>query len=652
MDWTHLWHNALHWVTLHPVVAYLAVFLIALSESLALVGLLVPGTVIMIGIGAVVGSGVLSLKTTLLAAMLGAVAGDGISYWLGRRYHQGLKTLWPFRRYPLIFSRGEEFFHKHGGKSIFIGRFVGPVRPIIPVIAGMMDMPASRFLLVNVLSAVGWACAYLIPGVLLGGSLTLIGSVSARLSLLLLLVGLLLWLTFWLCRRAFALLSRLGPSGERLLLPVLSLVLVSAGWLFLGVLEDLLTLDPLVRADQEIFHFLQSLRTPWGDRILVAVTEMGDSQVILLVMATVLVALCLQRRLRAAGYWLVAVGGGAGMVQMIKWLMHRPRPIEIYQGVSSWSFPSSHTSMSVVLYGFLAILLVRGFDHRWRWFPFAIAIVISLLIAFSRLYLGAHWLSDILGGLSLGWAWVTFLGIFYLRRATVQVSRPLLLISLGLALSVAGAWHVSSRHTYDLSRYRTSLPLQSLSAKDWVRKDWRSLPGWRIDLGGEFEQPLTVQWVGNPERLASLLTKQGWRSFTGNEFKLLLNLFLPGVGVERLPLLPQFENGREERLLMALNRGQQRLVLRLWSTEFRLAETGQPLWVGTVESERTLSLADLMTIPKGDGDYDEALQSFKSAILPTIQGITVRRSDADLKGARAWDGRTLLAGEPFPDSQR
>lgn len=645
MDWLNLWHTALHWVSLHPELAYVGVFLVALSESLAMVGLLVPGTVMMIGIGAIVGGGVLSLKITLAVAMAGAVAGDGVSYWLGRHYHQGLKALWPFRKYPQLLVRGEEFFRRHGGKSVLLGRFVGPVRPVVPVIAGMLDMPAGRFVLVNVLSAAGWAFAYLIPGVLLGGSLTVISAVSTRLSLLLLLLLVLLWLAFWLCRQIFVWLGKLGPKGEQLLLPVLCLALFLAGWLFLGVLEDLVNLDPLVRADQAIYQFLQTLRTPWGDHTLVAVTELGDGPVTLLIAAVVFSVLLLQRKLRAAGYWLIAVSGGMGLVELFKWALHRPRPIAIYEGVSSWGFPSGHSTMSVVLYGFLAILAVRGFNSRWRWLPFAMAIGLSLLIAFSRIYLGAHWLSDVLGGLSLGWAWVTFLGIFYLRRSKDESPKGILLLSVTLALLLFGGWHIHSRHALDLARYQVRLPVQTLSARSWLHSDWQQLPVFRVDLAGETEQPLTVQWAGDPETLAKRLTGKGWVQVAGDDFRKWLNLFVSNVGIDKLPVLPQLENGQQERLLMVLNQGAQRLVLRLWPTSFRLEEADQLLWVGTLESERPVSLADLLTIPRGLADYSEALQALTRALPQRVLGQVVRRSEPQAEGVSGWDGRVLLAAD-------
>ena len=111
----------------HMVLAYGSVFLVAFSESLALVGLIVPGTMIMFGIGAIISAGGLELVHVLVLAAAGAIAGDGISYWLGRHCRDGLKQVWPFSRYSDLFARGEVFFRRHGGKSILTGRFFGPV---------------------------------------------------------------------------------------------------------------------------------------------------------------------------------------------------------------------------------------------------------------------------------------------------------------------------------------------------------------------------------------------------------------------------------------------------------------------------------------------------------------------------------------------
>ncbi|MDD4392784.1 MAG: DedA family protein, partial [Desulfobacterales bacterium] len=196
----------------YPKIAYGVVFLISLSESLAFVGILIPGTVLMLGIGVLIATGYLSLKPTIVLAVAGAIAGDGISYWLGRHYHQRLRDLWPFRKHPMMLARGEAFFNRHGGKSILMGRFIGPIRPVIPIVAGMLDMKPSRFIPVNILSGVGWAFAYVLPGVFFGTSLAVVRDVSTRLVVLLFLVAVVLWLAVTLFRRLFFFLAVKGAT--------------------------------------------------------------------------------------------------------------------------------------------------------------------------------------------------------------------------------------------------------------------------------------------------------------------------------------------------------------------------------------------------------------------------------------------------------
>jgi len=201
----------LAFITHHPALAYGAIFLISLSESLALVGLIVPGTVIMFGVGAIVATGSLGLKLVLLLAAVGAVAGDGISYWLGRHYREELRRIWPFARYPAMLKNGEAFFHRHGGKSVLFGRFVGPLRPVIPVVAGMLGMGALHFSIVNVLSAIGWALVYILPGVFFGTSLAIAGAVSTRLAVLIFILLAGIWGFIWLSRKLVSLLEHKGP---------------------------------------------------------------------------------------------------------------------------------------------------------------------------------------------------------------------------------------------------------------------------------------------------------------------------------------------------------------------------------------------------------------------------------------------------------
>ena len=144
----------LNWIAINQSWAYIIVAVIAFGESLAIVGLIVPGAFLLFGIGGLIGLGQLEVWPTLISAMIGAILGDGISFWLGYHYREHLAQIWPFTRYPALIEKGKVFFKRHGGKSIIFGRFVGPIRPIVPAIAGMMRMSVPKYISINILSAV------------------------------------------------------------------------------------------------------------------------------------------------------------------------------------------------------------------------------------------------------------------------------------------------------------------------------------------------------------------------------------------------------------------------------------------------------------------------------------------------------------------
>ena len=158
----------LAWISANPHHAGWVIFLVSLAESLAIVGVLVPGVVILLGAGALIGSGALDFWSMCAWAIAGAIIGDGLSYQLGRHFDYLTERFKWFRLHPDHLDKGHEFFRKWGDVSVALGRFFGPLRAIVPLVAGLMDMPAGRFYLANVLSAVAWAPAYLAPGIVLG----------------------------------------------------------------------------------------------------------------------------------------------------------------------------------------------------------------------------------------------------------------------------------------------------------------------------------------------------------------------------------------------------------------------------------------------------------------------------------------------------
>src|ERR1700730_2688464 len=154
----------LDFIKAHSDWAALVMFITAFGESFAFISLLFPGTTVLIAAGTLLSGGTLPYVSILVSAILGAVLGDTVSYWLGRRFGGGIARIWPFSRYRELLPRGIEFFARHGGKSVFIGRFFGPVRAVIPLAAGVMRMPRSRFWFANVTSALVWAPMLLFAG--------------------------------------------------------------------------------------------------------------------------------------------------------------------------------------------------------------------------------------------------------------------------------------------------------------------------------------------------------------------------------------------------------------------------------------------------------------------------------------------------------
>lgn len=156
--------QTIEFIRLNEVWAIPIVFLLAFGESLALFALLLPATFILWGVGAVIGASGLSFWPLYFAAALGAALGDWVSYWLGYHYHDKIARMWPLSRYPELLPRGRAFFDKWGWPGVFLGRFIGPLRAVVPLTAGACEMPMIPFQIANWTSAFLWAGVTLGPG--------------------------------------------------------------------------------------------------------------------------------------------------------------------------------------------------------------------------------------------------------------------------------------------------------------------------------------------------------------------------------------------------------------------------------------------------------------------------------------------------------
>jgi undecaprenyl-diphosphatase len=661
----------LDWVTLHPVLAGLVVFLIALLESLIVIGLLIPGAFLLFGAGALIATGNLPLVPIMLWTIAGAIAGDTISFLIGRHYHQRLRVMWPLRRYPAMVNRGTDFFFRHGGKSVFMARFVGPVRPVIPAIAGMMEMPVARFLGVDIVASILWAPAYILPGMVFGASLGLAAEVAGRLVVLLVVIAGITWLCIELMRGitrllqppASALLDRLldwsrnhpriKPLAGSLLDPkhpearglaALAVLLFFTLWALLLIFRQELHGRFMASFDVYLFHTLQSLRTPWMDSAMVFLTQFGQQ----LLLAAILAGGCLwlfrQGRSRAAWHWLAAYAGTGILTWVLKVSAQEARPVDWHSG---YSFPSAHVSMSLAVYGFLALLVARELYYRNRWLPYSIAALVVTAIAFSRLYLGVHWFSDVLGAVTLGLFWVALLGIAYDHHPAPRLHARGLVGFVLLIAIVAGSLQVQQRFERDLAHYLPRPDLLTVNREAWLEELWQRAPAYRIDLEGSPKQPMNVQWAGELDTLQDLLASRGWRAPTGLGAASFLNLLTPEPSIDQLPILPQVHDGLHPDLVMVADppHGEGLTVLRLWPTRVQFAGGAVPVWLGNVSTQHMEQTPVLLTLLRTERNFNAPLRQLRNALGEDVAIQLRQRPAAGPTANITWDGTVLLAEE-------
>ncbi|MCK2053143.1 DedA family protein [Methylobacterium sp. 37f] len=164
MDFEALRTSTLAFVEANQGWTPLIVGILAFCESLAFLSLLVPATFLLLGIGALMGSVGIPFWPVMLAGAFGAALGDWVSYEFGHYYKEGAKQMWPMRRYPALVERAERFCHRWGAGGILIGRFIGPARAVVPLIAGVFGVKRLPFQIANVTSALAWAFLMLAPG--------------------------------------------------------------------------------------------------------------------------------------------------------------------------------------------------------------------------------------------------------------------------------------------------------------------------------------------------------------------------------------------------------------------------------------------------------------------------------------------------------
>lgn len=430
---SHWFDTLTLWLSANPQWLGLAIFLLACLECLAIVGLLVPGTVLLFAVAALAGNGALGLSETLLLAFFGGMLGDCLSYALGRYFHQDIGRLPVLRNNPQWLSSAHGYFLRYGVTSLLIGRFIGPLRPMLPMIAGMFDMPFARFFIVSLLAGVGWSVAYMLPGWATGAALRLPLPEG-------------FWTEAGAIVAGVALVVAVSVQGSVRGLRHTSLLTAGACLaLLIGLMLSWPHLSPL---DQGLLSLVQEHRAPALDTLMVLITRLGDLTTQLAAALLLCLALLVTRQWRTLCLAIGTLLGTALANSALKTLFARSRPDVLLEPLSSFSFPSGHSSAAFAFFLLLGVLAGRGQPPRMRLTWLLLASFPAAAIAGSRVYLGVHWPSDIIAGAILA-ACICALSLTLVQWRTALPALPkktwwLLLPAIIALLGGITTWQLSA----------------------------------------------------------------------------------------------------------------------------------------------------------------------------------------------------------------
>ena len=431
-------------LSLHGWVALAIVFAVPALEASAFVGFVFPGEIAVLLGGVLAFQHRIGLTSAIVAAVSGAIVGDSVGYLIGKRWgHHILRGT--IGHLPLVkhhldknLDRARDYLKRRGGRAVLIGRFTAALRVLVPGLAGMSEFPYHTFFFFNALGGLIWGTGFVLIGYFGGDAWRRIERIASRIGLALLGLIVLGLVIDRLARNS----DRLQAFGDRLAalryfawvrgrfpgpvgwtrrrleptqprgFPLTFAVAVGAlcGWGFGILTQDVIANEGSVGLDPRIESFIVAHRDHVLNVAMKMLTWLGSNAVLVPV---VLIAggwfLWKRRDWSPFVRMAVALGGAVASYDIVKPLVARPRPPafdRIVGVLSGWSFPSGHATQSVAAWGMLALILAANRSVRQKAAVLLGALLIVVVVGASRIYLGAHWFTDVLAGYALGGLWL------------------------------------------------------------------------------------------------------------------------------------------------------------------------------------------------------------------------------------------------------
>ncbi|MBN8292650.1 VTT domain-containing protein [Rhodobacter sp. NTK016B] len=664
------------------VLTYWVIGLASLLEGWFVTGVLVPGALVVDAGGILAQQGVVNVFHLGWFVALGSILGSELSYWTGRLARRGLRGRLEGSR---AFQRAERLFERRGGLAIVLGRFLGPVSGLVPMVAALADMPHRRFLVWSVLASIPYTIFHLALGYVLGDAFTRLGPLATRVALVLAAVALVVGGLVWLARRILRFLPFVLDVLATALRAVLDMPPVKSwiarhprlsgfvagrfatdqfaglpatvlavvfGYIFaiwVRSVLDWMTAAPIVAIDTRIANLMHGLWTPGLLRIVAHITALGDTRLVVVCTAAMLAFLILRGRRGLALALTVGVAGNALSVTVLKLIFQRERPPFHYFVESTNSFPSGHAAISVA---FWSTLLYVFWRLGWlRLFAvLVLAPLMAILVGGSRVFLAQHYVSDVFNGWLVGALWLVAAIVIAewwreTRPPAVPMKSPATLIG---GLLLAGAALFSAWIVVFYDKAQTMPWTGPASVVIAAPADLPGQPGFPAQtesvIGTPLEPVNLVLLAPDRQALTAALDAAGWQPAAARDLTAVLRGAL--TAWERIddptPLLtPRFWADRPNDLTYQRGEDDQRLTLRLWSSPFALQD-GQAVF------------AALAAFPDSAGQGPDAARA--AAVEALVQGGAEANGQIDagpaLRGRSAtgagWssDGQTAVVTLP------
>ena len=151
------------WLEKNPQWIALGIIGASFIESFALIGMIIPGVLLLAIISGLAATS-LNIIEVVTIAYFSSLLADVMSFFIGYSFRNSINKVWPFKEHPEFLQEGQKFFKQYGMIGLFIGKFIGPIRPLLPITAGSLNMDKRRFFLIEILSCFLWALIYTVPG--------------------------------------------------------------------------------------------------------------------------------------------------------------------------------------------------------------------------------------------------------------------------------------------------------------------------------------------------------------------------------------------------------------------------------------------------------------------------------------------------------